>query len=91
MVGAALLVVDVWTNQKGLMYECVCGLHKWLTKFEYKMKWKMMLIAMFFLLHFSKVEGRDFGQWRLSMRFSMLVDLLSAIYVQYFIYMDPHS
>jgi hypothetical protein len=49
-----------------------------LTKFEYKMKWKMMLIAMFFLLHFSEVEGRGFGQWRLSMRFSMLVDLLST-------------
>jgi len=47
-----------------------------LTKFEYKMKWKMMLIAMFFLLHFSKVEGRGFGQWRLSMR--LLVDLLST-------------
>lgn len=40
------------------MYECVCGLRKWLTKFRYRMKWKMMLIAMFFLLHFSKVEVR---------------------------------
>lgn len=71
------------------MYECVCGLRKWLTKFRYRMKWKMMLIAMFFLLHFSKVEGRGFGQWRLSMRFSVASG--SAICVEYFIYIWIHT
>ena len=78
MVGTAFSVVGVWTNQKGLMYACVCCLHKWLTKFEYKMKWKMVLIAMSIFLHFSKVEGQGFGQWRLSMHFGMLVGLLST-------------
>jgi len=29
-------------------------------------------------LHFSKVEGQGFGQWRLSMHFGMLVGLLST-------------
>lgn len=89
VVGTAFSVVGVWTNQKGLMYECVCGLHKWLTKFEYKMKWKMMLIAMSVLLHF--FQSGELRLWSMEAEHAFRRASGSAIYARYFISIDPHS
>ena len=42
----ALLVVDVWTNEKRPAADvCVASLSKWLTKFERMFRWKVMPMA----------------------------------------------